>query len=139
MTYHPDRWQPVIDAVNAQLEILGWDQATFMRRANLSDASVRPFMTGKFRSNPRKMTVSKVEDALGWQRGAVDDIIAGLQPTPVSDEINPPGDATRWTPREQHEALAVDVRDLIVQVQELGAAIDELKRGGRGGARRSRP
>lgn len=81
MSDQEQRWQRVVESVLLCMDDLGMhNQADLVHASGLSDATVRQFMTGKFRTAPRAATIRKLEDALLWDAGTVQILLDGGTP-----------------------------------------------------------
>ncbi len=127
MTNRFDRWQPVVDAVNARMDDLGLIQADVVKLSGLSDPTVRAFMTGKFRGVPREPVPTKLCRGLGWSTDSVKLILAGQKPI----EVSRPAAPTEWAP----QSLVAEVNDLTrkvialtADVRAMGGEVERLRR-----------
>jgi transcriptional regulator with XRE-family HTH domain len=55
--------------------------------SGLSDRTVEILEAGSHTGQPRDTTLAKIEQALGWEPGSADRILAGGQPTDVADPL----------------------------------------------------
>lgn len=75
---------PLDAAMNKRRVELGLEWDDLAKHGEVSDSFLRGFRKG--RKGARDLTKAKLEDALKWQRGSIDAILAGGQPEPA-DEI----------------------------------------------------
>lgn len=68
------------------MEELALSQADVVRLSGLSDPTVRGFMTGRLRGEPKRPNIHKLCKALGWQPSSIDDVLAGGAPTLLPSE-----------------------------------------------------
>lgn len=104
-----NRWQGVAAAITARLDELGWSQADLVRRSGLSDPTVRSLMNGKLRGTPRKPSLRKLCDALGWSPDSVDLVLGGSSPV-----VQPSGRTflDRYAEMRPGSELTVEVRSV---------------------------
>lgn len=76
----PEGWDNVKNRLNARLLELGWDQAELVRRSGVSDTTIRQLQTASATSY-RPSTLAKVEAAVGWTHGSIDEIRRGEEPS----------------------------------------------------------
>lgn len=55
--------------------------------AGLSDRTIENIETGNHPGRPRNTTLSKIEQALGWQEGSCERIVHGGRPREVTDPL----------------------------------------------------
>lgn len=95
-------------------------------RAGIAYETLRALRAG---SNPSDATVRDLETALRWERGSIDAILAGGEPTPRADrhvELRDPGRA--------EDSVAVDREPTVA---ELAAEVERMKRANEEMARRN--
>jgi transcriptional regulator with XRE-family HTH domain len=113
---HYERLDAAIDARRLDLDLSWKDLAD---RAGISDVSLRNFRKG--RSEPNPLSKHRIEDALAWHHGSVDEILSGGDPTP---EAIPEQSHIREARRLLIEAVAADDADAMREA--LARALTQL-------------
>lgn len=72
----PADWNRVADSINERMRELGWDQADLVRRAGLSDATVRQLQRGE-KPLYRRSSLRKVSVALLWPPDGIERLAGG--------------------------------------------------------------
>jgi transcriptional regulator with XRE-family HTH domain len=95
MNEQQQRWRLVGEAIRRRYkQDLHIDQAELVRRAGVSDPIIRAMESGDVGpKGPRHTTIYKVERALGWAEGSIDQILDGGEPT-LLEEVSSPDAAT---------------------------------------------
>lgn len=118
----PHSWTRVAAAVTARMAELGMhQQVDLMEASDLSDATVRVFMTGVLRDGraPGKASRSKLCDALGWSTDSIDRLLAGQQPV---DLVRPSGGVVE-SRVELLERRVEGLMGALVEVARLAGAV----------------
>lgn len=68
-------------AIQARATALGWKQRDLIQRTHISRGTLQTLWKGVDVPPPSPATKIGVEDLLGWERGSVDAILAGGEPT----------------------------------------------------------
>lgn len=94
-----DRLDTAIEERRLDLDLSLDDVAT---AAKISPAALRAIRRGT--SQPKALTKRRLEDALKWARGSIDEVLAGRDPTPIEYE----SDAGELTAEERR--LLAEIR-----------------------------
>lgn len=104
------RLDEAMDARSLDLD-LKWDEVA--AAARISPATLRAIRRGT--NQPSRRTKRRIETALQWEPGSIDDILAGGQPTPID---RPP---TKPTQPPSVEELAEVIERLEAKSKQLEA------------------
>lgn len=74
------RWQRLGEMIVERRIQLGWTQAQFSVAADVAAKVISDMENGR-RSDYQVPTLVKVQTALGWEVGSIQDVLAGGQPT----------------------------------------------------------
>lgn len=119
------RWDLLSAAIAERLDALGIDQAELVRRSGLSDATVRGFMLGRLRGDPRPSSVAKLENGLGWRRHSVDAVLSGGEPQPKTT-VNPSDPDAVAQLAQAVRSLLLDAEDQRKRMSAFDARLVEL-------------
>ena len=80
MTSNDPRWQRLGEIIVERRLALGWTQVKFSIAAGVSTMVISDMENGR-RADYQIATLVKVQNALGWATGSIQDILAGGNPT----------------------------------------------------------
>jgi hypothetical protein len=89
MTETVEDWAGLAAAIEQRMKDQGWKWVDLKKRGAPSLTKIRDVVHGR----SRVMTASKrrdLERALDWVYGSIDDVLAGLEPTVISQRQSPP-------------------------------------------------
>lgn len=69
------------NAIQARTTALGWKQRDLIQRTHISRGTLQTLWKGVDVPPPSTATKLGLEELLGWERGSVDEILAGGEPT----------------------------------------------------------
>jgi transcriptional regulator with XRE-family HTH domain len=69
------------EAIQARTTALGWSQQDLVSHSGLSRTTIQKLWQGDGTYAPSRKTRIALEQALGWERGSVDSVLAGGDPT----------------------------------------------------------
>lgn len=67
-------------AIRERASALGWKQRDLIQHTHISRGTVQTLWRGVEVPLPNSATKNALEDALGWERGSVDEVLAGGEP-----------------------------------------------------------
>jgi transcriptional regulator with XRE-family HTH domain len=105
------RYDLLAEAMDERRLELGMKWSELAERTGLSEQSLRNIRSG--RSTPRELTVRRLEEALGWVRGAVRDTLAGGRPTVSEIPRIDPGSAGELSWRVEGDVVCYELTRMI--------------------------
>lgn len=125
-------WERLGEKVLHRRTSQGWTQDEVAERGGPSDSLQTEIETKRWKpTRSAKGTLTKIDDGLQWVRGSAADVLAGLEPTPISSSLGRglrkllPPEASATTPHDEYfdraERLLRHSRDSTRQGDHLGA------------------